>query len=56
MKPRTLRVMCVGCGGELDCFMDEDFGEAFCCKGCGISVSVNFDKNVIEIDAKKVEQ
>jgi len=53
MKQKSLRVYCATCRGEMDCFMDEDWGEAFCCKGCGASCSINFEKNSIEIDAKR---
>lgn len=55
MRPRELRVFCIPCKTDYDCYMEEDFGEAFCCKKCGTACSVNFDKNVIEIDGGKNE-
>lgn len=56
MKPRTLRVFCTGCKGEFDCYIDEDFGEAHVCKGCGVNAEINFDKNTITIDAQRAKQ
>lgn len=50
MKPRTLKVTCLYCIGQFDCWMDEEFGEGYVCPGCKTVVSVNFDHNTIEVD------
>lgn len=57
MKPRTLRVFCLGCDrNELDIYLDEDFGEAFACRKCGTGCLINFDKNTIEIDTRRSDE
>lgn len=57
MNVRTLRVFCRGCQrNEMDCFLEEDFGEGFYCRKCGITVDVNFDRNTIEVAPKEEKE
>lgn len=36
----------------MELMVDGEMGETFWCRKCGLEVSVDFDKNTIEVDAE----